>query len=171
MLHDGSGDVITLLLSMLLGVVFCLFYDIFRILRIAVRCSVSSIFFQDIIFFIFTALLTFSIMLVRTYGEIRWFILIGELSGFILCRFSISRLLISISEQIIKGVRAVILVINKIIAPIKKLLSYLMSKVKSFSSNLQKKAAKISKCILKYLYGILYNKLNKQKSDKAKQTD
>ena len=170
MLHDGSGDLITLLLSLLLGIVLCLIYDGFKIVRIAVACSTTNIFFQDIIYFIIAAFSTFILLLIRTFGEVRWFVLAGQILGFILCRWSLSRLILSVSQSIINGVKAIFSFINKfLVNPLKKILQFIMLKIKNISIKLQKKAVKIFKFILKSIYGLLYNRRNgKRQKPKVK---
>lgn len=84
------------LLSVLLGALFCGIYDIVRAIRKTTRYSFLSVFFSDIILWLFYALLTFIFLISQTNGEIRGYIIAGEFLGFIVYRFTFSKFLFKI---------------------------------------------------------------------------
>lgn len=88
-----TDQIITFGLSLCLGALLCVFYDIIRALRKAGFNSFTAVFFTDIIFWLFSAFVTFIFLIVRTNGEIRGYVLLSELLGFILFRISLSKLL------------------------------------------------------------------------------
>lgn len=153
--------------SLILGILLCILYDLFKAIRINMKLKFICIFISDVLYFIISAFLTFLILLALTNGEIRAFILIGELLGFILCRISISKISYLIFSLIIKAIYKVkktiyncfygaydividffILLFNKI---------YIFLKI----------ALKNIKKLLKYLYGMLYTKLTTDNQNKG----
>src|ERR1035437_5860870 len=99
---------ISFLIAGILGFAISLIYDVFRIIRLFAKPMAAIIFVEDIIFSFIYAILTFGLLIVRCQGQIRWFIFVGELSGFILCRFTLSMLIISVADKIIKLIRFII---------------------------------------------------------------
>ncbi len=73
-------------ISCLLGIILGLIYDIFGIFRIAFRHKPHFMFLHDILYLIFTAILTFLFILYVNLGEVRLYILFGEAAG-ILCYY------------------------------------------------------------------------------------
>jgi len=64
-----------------LGAVLGACYDGFRILRAAVRFHTVLVFVQDVLYFVGVTIVTFAFLLAYNDGELRMFILIGELMG------------------------------------------------------------------------------------------
>ncbi|HCC34303.1 MAG TPA: hypothetical protein DEQ02_01195 [Ruminococcaceae bacterium] len=117
-----TGQTLSFFIAIGTGFCLCLFYDVFRIVRLAAKPSAVSVFFQDIVFFAVCALVTFCLLMVRCRGEIRGYMIAGELFGFIFCRNTISQLIMKISSAIIGFFMAVKMAVRKyIIRPLKKL--------------------------------------------------
>lgn len=89
---NAYNQTISFVLSLCLGAVFCVLYDMIRAIRRVCLNSFLAVLFTDILIWLFYAFATFIFLMARTNGEIRGFILMGELLGFILCRISLSRL-------------------------------------------------------------------------------
>lgn len=87
--------------ALLLGASLGLFYDVFRILRIAIKSHSIIIFFEDILFFVLAAILTFLFIFNVNSGVVRWFIFLGIIVGFALYYITVGKLVIKISEIII----------------------------------------------------------------------
>ena len=81
---EVASQVVFFLQSMLLGAALGVFYDVFRILRLAFPKGKVVIFFQDLLFFCTAAVATFVFLEYAQSGEIRLFIFIGEILGFVL---------------------------------------------------------------------------------------
>lgn len=92
---NAYNQTISFVLSLCLGALFCVLYDVVRAMRKVCLNSFWAVFFTDILIWLFYAFATFIFLVARTNGEIRGYILVGELFGFILFRISISRLLFS----------------------------------------------------------------------------
>ncbi|MBQ2676343.1 MAG: spore cortex biosynthesis protein YabQ [Clostridia bacterium] len=158
MLRAGNTDIATFFISMIVGVGLCLLYDVFRIIRLANKPDTVSGFVQDISFFVMAALVTFFNILVRCSGEIRWFVLLGELLGAICCRLTLSRLIMAISKGIIRFVKAVISLIDKLIfSPVKGALRWIKALFCRVFGFLLKKISNLIKKCLKPLYKVVYN--------------
>lgn len=89
-------QIIGFLYSIILGMIFAAFYDIFRALRIVKKPTALSVLFQDILYFFTISILTFIFLLAITNGEIRGYILFGEIVGFLIFLALISRFFIKI---------------------------------------------------------------------------
>ena len=79
-----SNQTATFLWSVALGAALGAFYDIFRILRLAFKTPKWGVFVQDMLYFFAAAAFTFFFILEHNYGSMRGFILIGEISGWLL---------------------------------------------------------------------------------------
>ena len=90
---NNYDQIISFLLSVCLGAVFCLIYDIIRAARKVCLNSFLAITVVDFLLWIFYAFVTFIFLIARTDGEIRGYVLIGEMLGFIILRISLSHLL------------------------------------------------------------------------------
>ncbi len=88
--------------SMLLGAVLGVFYDVFRITRIAIKTPSVVIFAEDLVFFFVSAVISFCFMLSINDGQVRAFILLGELLGFTLYYFTVGMLVMKLSRVIIR---------------------------------------------------------------------
>ena len=82
--------------SIVLGVIYCLSYDVLRALRRIVKISDISVSVQDIIFFIVISPITFLYLLAATNGELRFYIFIGIFLGFIISFYSLSRIWVTV---------------------------------------------------------------------------
>ncbi len=92
---DINDQIVTLLLSLVLGVAVCVLYDIFRAIRCAVDHSAVAVFFEDILFWVLAALVNFIFLMGRTGGGLRGYVFVGEIAGFFVFRFTVSRVIVS----------------------------------------------------------------------------
>lgn len=88
----SSDQAVTFLWSIVLGALLCLFYDIFRAKRVTVKSGALVVALQDIFFWFVSAVITFIFLLSRTNGQLRFFVFVGMIIGFFICRFTVSRL-------------------------------------------------------------------------------
>ena len=89
-----SHQIINFGWSVVLGILFCVLYDVLRAFRKVISFSAVSIFFQDILFSLTVAFVTFTYLLSVTNGELRGFVFVGILLGFSLSRVSLSIVLV-----------------------------------------------------------------------------
>ena len=86
-----QNQITTFLLSSALGIIICIVYDVVRAYRCAARSSKLSVFLGDVFLCVVSAFVTFIFLIARTNGEVRLYVLIGELLGFVLFRGLLSR--------------------------------------------------------------------------------
>lgn len=90
--------------SIALGAVLGVCYDVFRVLRVAVRHSAAAAAVEDIIFALVCAAATLLYLIHADCGEIRIFVLAGELVGFVLYYVTVGALVIGAARGIISAV-------------------------------------------------------------------
>lgn len=91
---DNSFQLFSFLVSIAIGIAYCLIYDILRAYRKSKAVDDLTVFFQDLIYFVVISIATFVLFMALSNGEIRAYILIGLLLGFLLCFFTLSRLFV-----------------------------------------------------------------------------
>ena len=160
------------LIACLIGAGLGAFYDVFRIIRIAVKNPAAIVFLEDALFFAVCALVTFFYMMQSIGGQLRFFIVLGELLGGVIYYFTIGSLVMKISKLIIRAVKAVFRFIYRVlIRPVLILLVWLGRKIRKFLSKLMipfKKFGTKVKFRLKQRQVLLYNlfKRNKKRNRK-----
>ena len=92
------------LLSAVLGGMFCIFYDLFRAVRLAVSHSVFTIFIEDILYFCFISFFSFCFLLATTNGQVRGFVIFGIVIGFFITRCTVSFVLMKIYSFVLKWI-------------------------------------------------------------------
>lgn len=164
---DINNQLLTFLLSIILGVVFCAFYDVFRALRKAGLNSFIATFIADIIYWIIIAFLTFLFLLARTGGEIRGYVLIAALIGFIVFRVTLSKLLFKFLSFIFCKTVKLLKQIHNVFYGFYDRFSVFLAKVSGKFAKSSKRGLKNLKKLLKYRYNMLYTKKNSKTSRKG----
>lgn len=144
---DVSAQIVTFLLSMALGAVLCLFYDILRVLHMTSVNGFVEVIVSDLIFWLVAAMATYCFLLIRCLGQIRFYVLFGILVGFLAVHFTVSSVFMKIMRFVFNAISAVLGFIRKtallIFSPIIRFLKKLSFKVKKF---LQDKAGLLYNC-------------------------
>lgn len=147
--------------AVLFGMILGMVYDVFRITRIAFKHSTVVIAVQDIFYLLVCAVVTFFYMLTVTQGQIRIFIFIGELIGWVFYYFTIGELVIGVSSAIIKFIKRLLAFLYKLfILPIFRLIHWflrLLSIPLGKSKKIFKKMQRNTKFRLKNRTILLYN--------------
>lgn len=97
-----TSQIIIFLFSMLLGAFLSLVFDGFRISNAVLKVNLKRIFFEDVIYFILSAIITFTYILVVNSGEIRVYIIFGEVLGWIIYRFTIGKFIYKFILTVVK---------------------------------------------------------------------
>lgn len=144
-----------------LGAMLGVFYDLFRILRIAFPTRRWAVFVQDVIYWAACALLSYLFLLTQSDGVVRVFLLVGELLGATLYRYTLGRLVMRVAEALIAAVKAVLRFLYRyLFRPIWRLfynlISLLMKPVRFTGRNLKKTGQRL-KFRLKVRRILLYN--------------
>lgn len=91
--------------SLVIGVGLGVVYDIFRITRLLFPKSFFLTFFQDILFWIISLVVTFFFSLVYNNGELRLYIIIAEILGFLAYYFTFGRVVFWLFRSTFKRVK------------------------------------------------------------------
>ena len=135
------GQLTTFVLALLFGVAYSLLYDIFKTFHLKIFTGFWSVFISDILYWFILLVCTYSFLLIFCNGIVRAYVLFGNLLGFALCRFTLSKIFIKICFL-------TIFIIEKIIQYIKLPIGMLCR----FMSKLYEKAVEFSKKKVKNLF-------------------
>lgn len=94
---NNGFQLISVFRAAVLGGGFCLFYDILRAIRKHGADSYYSVLFQDLIYFLVCAPITFIFLLALTNGELRAYFFISLAVGFLLTRITVSILFLKLA--------------------------------------------------------------------------
>ncbi len=148
----------------LIGVGLGIVYDCFRVLRIVLRHKFVAVFIEDVLFTVFYALCLFIYMTECSRGQIRFFIIIGSLLGFIVYLLTVGSLVVTIFRSIVWLIRKTLRRIYELIfAPIKKAFIIIVQKLNIKFGNIMVKLKNNlgkSKKSLKQKQSVVYNKHN-----------
>ena len=97
---------IIFLLFFVLGLLFGLIYDLFKIFRNLTRFKIF-IFFIDILFFVLFSLSIFKACVILNSGNVRYFIIQASFLGIIFYKFIISKKLSKLEQKMIKFLKRV----------------------------------------------------------------
>ena len=152
-------------ISIAAGVFLGAYYDIFRIFRSVFQSESRAVFFQDLFYMLSAAFVTFLLVLGVNYGEIRFYILAGEMIGWCIYYLTVGMVTIRVFQFVSK-------ILHKLlINPIKKILiglSHFISKAtKIFVKNIKIVAVNWKKR-LKHYNTIVYNHFNSKHKRTAK---
>ena len=147
--------------SLLLGFCLGLFYDAFRIFRLAISHSSAIIFLEDIFYFGICAVVTFLFSLSALNGHVRVFLGVGELLGATIYYFSLGALVMKVSKKIILFIKAMISLFYRVlIRPFVRVFRWIFKRISRISSKFSNKAKKIrikAKYSLKQRSILVYN--------------
>lgn len=156
-----AAQTLLFLKSMLLGACLMLLYDLFRILRLAVKTPAAVILAEDLLFFALCALANMLFLISANFGEIRFFALLGEALGALLCALTLSRLVMACSKAVIGFVRAIFrLIYRLLLRPAYRIVHWAalkMVQTSDFFANLLKKSLRKTNYSLKRRRILLYN--------------
>ena len=155
---DIKDQILTFLYSILLGFILCILYDVFRSLRKALPHGRVAVFFEDILFFSISAVITFLFLLARTGGGLRGYVFVGVLAGFVAFRLTLSRLIYYLLSTVFGAVYRFSGFINGKIADFIEWFGQKMLLFFMFLAQKIKKGAKTLKKLLKSGMCLLYTK-------------
>lgn len=103
-----ADQTIDFLYALIFGGLLGVFYDIFRILRIAFPTRPLTVFIQDLSFWAVCAVVSFLFLLTNVDGSVRFFLLLGECIGATLYYFTVGSFVMKVAHIIIGAVKAVL---------------------------------------------------------------
>lgn len=153
------------LFSLGFGLIMGIVYDVIRIIRLSFTKSKAALIVADFLYVILCSLASFLFMLTVTDGQIRSFIIIGELTGFFIYYFTFGFLAVKITSEAIDKIKvkakSFLLLVLK---PFRKIFDSLHRKITAFSKKTSKKSKKLTKnakYLLHYNRTLLYNLTDK----------
>ena len=150
-----TEQALVFLFSCAVGVFLGAVYDIFRIIRVAFNSRWLSIFFQDFIFCIFSAVSVILLVFYTNSGIVRWFSLAGCFICFLLYHLTVGRFIMFMAKKIINFIKKVLNFIKSVtIIPAVKLILFMIKLLKRFARFILGQLRRAKK----------YNYYNKQRS-------
>ncbi len=92
------------LFSVSLGFIIGFIYDIFRIIRFIFNHKKIWVQIEDALYWLISVFFVFLFLLKKNYGEVRFYMIVGVFLGMFLYFISISQLILSVSEKILKTI-------------------------------------------------------------------
>ena len=143
------------LLSILLGAFLSFIFDFFRIFRAVFKKGILIILLQDLLYYIFCAVITFLFILSLNSGQIRGFIIIGEIIGWLIYYLTFGTMIMKFVKKILRIVKFMILFIYRsILFPVFLFFSKICVKIIKKIANKRKKKQK-NTWIIAILYCII----------------
>lgn len=99
----NNGQLQELFMAGGLGFLLGAFYDVFRVIRLLMRPSDKVVFFQDILFFTLSSVITFLFALAVTGGELRFYLFLGLVTGFSAYYFTVGRAVVRCAKGVISA--------------------------------------------------------------------
>lgn len=168
-----KGFLLSMGFGMLLGVV----YDLIRIIRLSFTRSEAALAAFDIFYALVCGVATFLFMLSVTDGQLRFFIVFGEIIGFFVYYFTFGALAVKFSRKTVEGIKTVLSkFLSFLLSPFKKIFHLIRTRLSGFSQKTYKKSKKLIKNVKYLLHSnskLLYNLTDKthifsKKSDSEK---
>lgn len=143
--------------AIIMGAVLSVAYDFVKILKIVLKLDGIKTFFLDILYFFAGGILTFLFLIAFNDGEVRFYVIIGEIVGFYLYR-------LMVGTAIVKFVCRFLRLTRKIAVPILNFLRLKIKKIVLFLASplllLYGKISCIAKKSLQISKKMLYNPLS-----------
>ena len=158
-----GGQLITGLYSLALGAVLCAFYDIFRAFRKAGADSFISVFIGDIVFWLVSAVAVFLFLIAVTNGEIRGYVILFCIAGFLLYRITIGKAVFFLLCKLLFFGAGIRRGISKILAGFSSLIVKITGFFLCKTAKIAQVVSHTAKKLLKSVYNMLYTK---RQSDK-----
>ena len=149
---NSNLQALTFLYAVLMGGMYSLIYDIFKAYRIKYKPSGIFIFFQDIIYSAIISVVSFCFFLVFVNGEIRSYILLGFLIGFVIFRLTISRIILFVFGFVFKIINLIFSYLNCAFLFLERVFGKFFIKIEKFLKNIANRLKKL----LKRQKGLLY---------------
>lgn len=150
------------------GFVLGALYDLFRIWRILFRSGRRAVFFQDVFYLFLASLLTFLLSLSVSLGEVRFYLVAGEVAGWLLYYFSVGFVTVRFFRFAVKFLE------RFFFAPLEKLLLALwniLKKIAVFFVKFIKKVFSKRKNSLKRRGKIVYNQRKDRRRSRRRKKD
>lgn len=153
-------QVLAFVWALVLGAIFCFIYDIISSMRRAYKWGYWIIFISDVLMWVLCAFATFIFLISQTNGEIRSYVLFGEMLGFICWRIVFSKFVVRFFVFIFTRIRITCNYGRKIFYLFFEKLEHFILKFFRKATYFLISALKTAKKLLHYVYGLLYTNNN-----------
>ena len=134
------------LFSMGFGMTVGVLYDIIRVIRLCFFKSKAALVFFDVAYILISSVASFLFMLTVTDGQLRLFIAVGELIGFLVYYFTFGIVAVRFSAELADKIkRKLSKFFTFLFSPIFKILRPILLKISVFSKKMNKKSKKLTK--------------------------
>ena len=156
-----SEQMLIFLASLGVGFLLGILYDFLRTIRLSFTKGRISVIIFDLLYFFMVAFLSYIFILAANKGEVRSYIIIGELLGAVFYYFSLGFALMKLTDKFVLLLKRFYSFVFKIISfpfrLIKSTFLKLYEKLKSFFQKSEKKSQKIQKKVLPKARVYVYN--------------
>ena len=128
-----------LFLSCGMGFLLGAYYDVFRILRCVLRPGAVRVFWQDLLFFVTAALMTFLFAVAVNDGVLRVYVFAGLVAGFFAYRYTVGRAVVRFVTTLIALLTRLGRRLNDALAkPVRRIREICRKMLKKIRKNLKK---------------------------------
>ncbi len=156
-----SEQMLIFLASLGVGFLLGILYDFLRAVRLSFTRGKIAVIIFDLLYFFMVAFVSYIFILASNKGEVRSYIIIGELLGAVFYYFSLGFALMKLTDKFVSILKSFYLLVFKIISfPFRLMKSTflkLYAKLKSFFRKSEKKSQKIQKKVLPKWRVYVYN--------------
>lgn len=136
-----STQMRSFLFSLGFGLIIGMLYDILRVIRLCLFFSKTAVFITDFLFSVLSAIMTFLFCLCVSNGEVRLYLVMGEIIGFSVFYFSFGAVAVRFSEKTVKKIGSILKrIFSFIFSPFIKLFAVVSIKCTKIRKKVQKKA-------------------------------
>lgn len=94
--------------SLILGAGLSLLYDVLRIIRRETRHQAVAVSLEDIVYFLVCGMVTFGFILKDNSGQVRGYIVVGEVIGWIICHMTVGEAAVRIFVWVFDLVKRIV---------------------------------------------------------------
>ncbi len=135
---SNALQAIDFLRAAVFGVILAVFYGIFSSLRKVGMDSDFAVFIEDIIFFIISAPTIFLFLLATTNGELRLYIIIGILIGFLSFKFTFYKIYVFLLSRLFSLIKFLTSFLSGMLLKLASLISVFFDKMGKKIKNFKK---------------------------------
>lgn len=140
------GQAWLFLSTLIAGMAIGLFYDFFRIARKVIPHAGWVVQLQDLLFWVAATIGVFYFMLLRNFGEIRMFAILGVVIGAVLYFYTISKPVLKVSVTVVNFIKRVIsTAIHIITTPIRFIFNLLNPPIKKLATKQHKHLRQVAR--------------------------
>ena len=156
-----SEQMLIFLASLGVGFLLGVLYDFLRALRLSFTKGKIAVIIFDLLYFFMVAFVSYMFILAANKGEVRSYIIIGELLGAVFYYFSLGFALMKLTDKFVLILKRFYLLVFKIVSfpfhLIKNIFLKVFGKFKVILKKSEKKSKKIQKKVLPKVRVYVYN--------------